>query len=125
MLETATDAVISIDQGGRIIFANQATTKTFGYQIPEMIGQPLTLLMPEYMRDLHKAGFQRYQKTNQRHLDWQGAQLIGLRKNGEEFPVEVSFGEVLKNGHHIFTGFIRDSQETGSFGSTKETATSV
>ena len=57
VLETATDAVISIDQGGKIIFANQATTKTFGYQIPEMIGQPLTLLMPEYMRDLLKRDF--------------------------------------------------------------------
>jgi formate hydrogenlyase transcriptional activator len=76
-----------------------------------MIGQPLTMLMPEYMRKLHKAGFQRYQKTNRRHFDWQGVQLIGLRKNGEEFPVEVSFGEGLKNGRHVFTGFIRDITE--------------
>ena len=111
VLEAAIDAVISIDQGGLIIFANQAATKTFGYQIPEMIARPLTLLIPEYLRELHKAGFQRYPATNQRHLDWQGAQLIGLRKNGQEFPVEVSFGEVLKNGHRIFTGFIRDVTE--------------
>src|SRR3984957_20106022 len=76
-----------------------------------MIVQPLTMLMPEYMRELHKAGFQRYQETNRRHFDWQGVQLIGLRKNGEEFPVEVSFGEGLKNGHHVFTGFIRDITE--------------
>ncbi|MGD0966029.1 MAG: PAS domain S-box protein [Candidatus Acidiferrales bacterium] len=111
VLETATDSVVSVDQTGQIIFANPATTKTFGYYIPEMIGQPLTMLMPEYMRKLHKAGFQRYQKTNRRHFDWQGVQLIGLRKNGEEFPVEVSFGEGLKNGRHVFTGFIRDITE--------------
>ncbi|MBZ5537887.1 MAG: sigma 54-interacting transcriptional regulator [Acidobacteriia bacterium] len=111
VVETATDAVVSVDQSSQIIFANPATTRTFGYQISEMIGQPLTMLMPEFMRELHKAGFQRYLKTNQRHADWQGVKLIGLRKNGEEFPVEVSFGEVVKDGHHIFTGFIRDTTE--------------
>jgi PAS domain S-box-containing protein len=111
VLETATDSVVSIDERSQIIFANPATTKTFGYQISEMIGQPLTMLMPEVMREAHKAGFQRYVKTNQRHVDWRAFQIIGLRKNGEEFPVEVSFGEVLESGHHIFTGFIRDTTE--------------
>jgi len=111
VLETATDAVVSIDETGQIVFANPATTKIFGYQISEMIGQPLTMLMPEVMREVHKAGFQRYLKTNQRHADWGGLQLIGLRKNGEEFPGEVSFGEVLESDHHIFTGFIRDTTE--------------
>jgi PAS domain S-box-containing protein len=76
-----------------------------------MIGQPLTMLMPEYVRELHKGGFQRYLKTNQGHLDWNGVQLIGLRKNAEEFPIDVSFSEVLKKGDHIFTGFIRDTTE--------------
>src|SRR5260370_13579590 len=111
VLETATDGVVSVDEKGQIIFANPATTKTFGYQISEMIGQPLTMLMPEVMREVHKAGFQRYLKTNQRHADWRGIQLIGLRKDGEEFPGEVSFGEVRESGHHIFTGFIRDTTE--------------
>ena len=108
MVETATDAVVSIDQRSQIILANPATTRTFGYQISELIGQPLTILMPEFMRELHKAGFQRYLETNHRHVDWQGVQLTGLRKSGEEFPIEVSFGEIVKNGHHLFTGFIRD-----------------
>jgi PAS domain S-box-containing protein len=108
VVETATDAVVSVDQRSQIILANPATTRVFGYQIPEMIGQPLTMLMPEFMREIHEAGFQRYLETNQRHVDWQGVQLTGLRKGGEEFPIEVSFGEVVKNGQHIFTGFIRD-----------------
>jgi formate hydrogenlyase transcriptional activator len=111
VLETATDAVVSIDERGQIVFANPATTNIFGYHISEMIGQPLTMLMPEAMREVHTAGFQRYLKTNQRHADWGGLQLIGLRKNGEEFPGEVSFGEVLESGHRIFTGFIRDTTE--------------
>ncbi len=111
VVETATDAVVSIDQRSQIILANPATTRIFGYQISEMIGQSVTMLMPEYMREIHEAGFQRYLGTNHRHVDWLGVQFTGLRKSGEEFPIEVSFGEVLKDSQHVFTGFIRDITE--------------
>ena len=111
VVETASDAVVSIDHRGDILLANHATTTTFGYEPSELIGQPLTILMPEYLRDLHKAGLKRYQETSHRHINWQGTELIGLRKNGEEFPVEVSFGEIINNGHRVFTGFIRDISE--------------
>jgi PAS domain S-box-containing protein len=108
VVETASDAVVSIDHRGVILFANHATTTTFGYEPSELIGQPLTILMPEYLRNLHQAGLQRYQETSRRHINWQGTELIGLRKNGEEFPVDVSFGEITNNGQRVFTGFIRD-----------------
>jgi PAS domain S-box-containing protein len=108
VLETASDAVVSIDHRGDILLANQAATRTFGYEPSELIGQPLTLLMPEYLRDLHSTGLRRYVETSRRHINWQGVELMGLRKNGEEFPVEVSFGELANNGHSVFTGFIRD-----------------
>ena len=108
IVETASDAVVSIDHRGDILLANHATTRTFGYEPSELIGQPLTTLMPEYLRDLHEAGLKRYQETGHRHINWQSTELIGLRKNGEEFPVEVSFGEITNNGHPVFTGFIRD-----------------
>ncbi len=111
VVETASDVVVSIDHRGDILFANHATTKTFGYEASELIGQPLTILMPEYLRDLHKAGLKRYQETSHRHINWQGTELTALRKNGEEFPVEVSFGEISNNGHQVFTGFIRDISE--------------
>lgn len=108
VVETANDAVVSIDARGDILLANRATTRIFGYEPSELIGQPLTILMPEYLRDLHNAGFKRYQETSHRHINWQGTELVGLRKNGEEFPVEVSFGELNSNGRRVFTGFIRD-----------------
>jgi PAS domain S-box-containing protein len=111
VVETASDAVVSIDHRGDILFANHATTRTFGYEPSELIGQPLTILMPEYLRDLHQAGLKRYQETSHRHINWQGTELIALRKNGEEFPVEVSFGEITNDGHRVFTGFIRDISE--------------
>jgi PAS domain S-box-containing protein len=108
VLETASDAVVSMDETGAIRFANPATIRIFGYDPTELIGKPLTVLMPEWMRKLHDAGFRRYQATGQRHLNWQGTELTALRKNGEEFPVEVSFGELTREGHKVFTGFIRD-----------------
>ncbi len=111
IVEAASDAVISMDEGGGIQLANPATARIFGYDPLDLIGKPLTVLMPEFMRKLHEAGFRRYLATGQRHLNWQGSEVIARRKNGEEFPVEVSFGEMTSSGHKVFTGFIRDISE--------------
>src|SRR5438552_12798737 len=111
VIETADDAVVSADESGAIQFANPATIRVFGYDPAELIGKPLTVLMPEFMRKLHENGFRRYLTTGQRHVNWQSNEFTGLRKNGQEFPVEVSFGELTMNGHRVFTGFIRDISE--------------
>ena len=111
VVETAPDAVISIDERGAILFANPATVRIFGYDPAELIGKPLTVLMPEFLRKLHEKGFSRYLATGQRHINWQGTELTALRKNGQEFPVEISFGELSRDGHKVFTGFIRDISE--------------
>jgi PAS domain S-box-containing protein len=111
IVEAASDAVISMDETGGILLANPATARIFGYDPVELIGKPLTVLMPEFMRKLHEAGFRRYLATGEQHLNWQGAEVIALRKNGQEFPVEVSFGEMISNGRKVFTGFIRDISE--------------
>jgi PAS domain S-box-containing protein len=111
VVETAPDAVISIEESGAILFANPATARIFGYDPTELIGKPLTILMPEFLRKLHENGFSRYLATGQRHINWQGSELTGLRKNGQEFPVEISFGELSRDGHNVFTGFIRDISE--------------
>ena len=108
LVETASDAIVSIDDKGMIVFANPAIATVFGYEPTEVMGKPLTILMPEYMRKLHEGGFTRYLATGQRHINWQGTELTALRKNGEEFPVEISFGELTRDGHKIFTGFLRD-----------------
>src|SRR5215469_949498 len=108
VVETANDAVVSADESGAIQFANPATTRVFGYGPTELIGKPLTVLMPEFMQELHENGFRHYLATGQRHVNWHGSEFTGLRKNGQEFPVEVSFGELTRNGRRIFTGFIRD-----------------
>ena len=111
VVETAPDAVISIDERGEILFANPATARIFDYDPTELMGRPLTVLMPEFLRKLHEKGFSRYLATGHRHINWQGTELTALRKNGQEFPVEISFGELSRNGQKVFTGFIRDISE--------------
>jgi PAS domain S-box-containing protein len=111
IVETANDAVISMDERGAILLANPATRRMFGCDPVELVGKPMTVLMPEMMRTLHEKGFQRYLDTGKRHLNWQGVEVTAQRDDGQEFPVEVSFGELTNDGHKVFTGFIRDISE--------------
>ena len=111
LVETANDAVLSADETGAILFANSAASRIFGYDSTELIGKPLTMLMPEFLHKEYEIGFRRYLETGVRHVNWQGTELIGLHKNGKEFPVEISLGELTQSGRRIFTGFIRDISE--------------
>jgi PAS domain S-box-containing protein len=111
VVETATDAVITIDATSTIRLVNPAVTKIFGYEPAELIGKPLTVLMPERLASRHLMGVQQYVETGDRRLNWSAIDLIGLRKNGQEFPVEISFAEVINDGQRTFTGFIRDVTE--------------
>jgi PAS domain S-box-containing protein len=111
IVEAANDAVVSMDERGAILLANPATKRIFGYDPVEIVGKPMTMLMPEMMRKLHENGFKRYLTTGKRHLNWQGVEVTAQRKDGEEFPVEVSFGELTSDGHKVFTGYIRDISE--------------
>jgi PAS domain S-box-containing protein len=109
--ETASDAIITVDEDSTIHFVNSAIEDVFGYSSEELVGKNLTVLMPDYMRHLHEAGLRRYVATGQRHLDWEATELPGLTKSGQEIPLEVSFGEYKEHGKHFFTGFARDISE--------------
>jgi PAS domain S-box-containing protein len=111
LAETASDPIITIDEQSNIVFVNTAAQKVFGYERHEMLGTELTMLMPDYLRELHRAGFRRYCETGQKHLSWEAVDLPGLHKSGREIPLEVSFGEFRTNGRHYFTGIARDITE--------------
>jgi PAS domain S-box-containing protein len=111
IVEAANDAMVSMDEKGAILLANPATSRIFGYDLVEIVGRPMTMLMPEMMRKMHQNGFKRYLDTGKRHVNWQGVEVTAQRKDGQEFPVEVSFGELTSDGHKVFTGFIRDISE--------------
>jgi PAS domain S-box-containing protein len=109
--ETASDVILTVDEESAILFANHTTGKVFGYASAELIGQPLTMLMPEYLRRLHEAGIKRYLETGVKHIGWAAVELPGLHKNGREIPLEISFGEFHCNGKRHFTGILRDITE--------------
>ncbi|MDT7602453.1 MAG: two-component system, cell cycle sensor histidine kinase and response regulator CckA, partial [Acidobacteriota bacterium] len=109
--ETATDAIVTIDEASIIQFANQAAERIFGYTQQELLGAPLTILMPEALRHAHAHGLKRYAATGERKMNWQAVEVRGLRKDGREIPLELSFGEYAEGGKRIFTGIIRDISE--------------
>lgn len=106
--ETASDVVITIDSKSRILSINPAVKSVFGYEPAELIGKEMLVLMPERYRGTHKEGIARYLTTGIRHIPWTGVQLPGRRKDGEEIPLEISFGSYEAEGEQRFTGFIRD-----------------
>ncbi len=108
LAEAASDAVIRINHDSVIEFVNTAATRIFGHSIEDMLGQPLTMLMPEELRELHRAGFERYLNTGERHLNWECIEIAGLHANGGTFPLEISFGEYNSNSHRFFVGIARD-----------------
>jgi PAS domain S-box-containing protein len=111
LAETASDAILTIDEEDNILFANGAAERIFGYTVREMVGQKLEMLMPEKLRKAHQDSIKLYIKTGKRHIPWEAVETYGLHKSGKQIPLEISFGEFYKNGNHFFTGIVRDETE--------------
>jgi PAS domain S-box-containing protein len=109
--EAATDGIITINSESTILLVNPAAEKIFGYSIEEMVGRQLTMLMPDYLRHVHRSGIARYLATGHRHIEWAAVQLFGLHKNGNEIALEISFLEFIKGSRRFFTGIVRDISE--------------
>ncbi|MBI4528319.1 MAG: PAS domain S-box protein [Deltaproteobacteria bacterium] len=106
--ETAKDAIVSADTDGNIIYVNQAAESLFGYSANEIIGEPLTLLIPESLRDTHLQGFLRFVQTQEPRLIGKTVEVVGKKKNGLDIPVEVSLTSWKVGQETFFTGIIRD-----------------
>ncbi|WP_027152829.1 PAS domain S-box protein [Mesorhizobium sp. WSM2561] len=109
--ETASDAIITIDSTSIILFANRATEKIFGYTVAEMVGNELTMLMPNHLRGVHRSSLARYLKDGRRHISWEAVELLGLHRDGQVIPLELSFAEYVSNGERRFTGIARNVSE--------------
>ncbi|MEZ5386026.1 MAG: PAS domain S-box protein [Prosthecobacter sp.] len=112
IVETAVNAIITIDENCVIETANSATERLFGYQRSEIIGQNIHILMPQPYRDRHDGYVAKYLKTGQKRIIGIGREAVAQRKDGSVFPIDLSVGEaVLPSGRRIFTGIIRDLTE--------------
>ena len=108
VVQTAYDAIITMDSRGLITFWNYGAETMFGYSAEEAVGMPLTMIMPERYRRTHAAGLGRVVSTGKTRVVGHRVELNGLRKGGTEFPIELSLAEWRIENELSFTGIIRD-----------------
>ena len=111
LVEADPDGVVIIDADSTILAVNPAMGRIFGYTTEQMVGKPLTVLMPHRLREGHMRGTRRYLLTGERSIPWRGVQVPAMRRDGTEFPVEINFGEYTASGRRVFAGYITDITE--------------
>ena len=111
ILDTVPEAMIVIDERGIMRSFSSAAERLFGYGEDEALGQNVKILMPTPYRENHDGYLQRYIRTGERHIIGIGRVVVGLRKDGSTFPMELAVGEMNSGNRRFFTGFIRDLTE--------------
>ena len=111
ILETIPDAMIVIDNRGIMQSFSVAAERLFGYGAAEVLGKNVKMLMPSPYRDGHDGYLQRYNVTGERRIIGIGRIVVGERKDGSTFPLELTVGEVKTGQQSFFTGFVRDLTE--------------
>jgi two-component system, LuxR family, sensor kinase FixL len=111
ILDTVPDALVVIDKQGVIQFFSVAAERLFGFSPAEVIGQNVSVLMPSPYREEHDGYLARYRATGERYIIGVGRIIVGRRKDGSTFPMELTVGEVNLPGTQLFTGFVRDLTE--------------
>jgi PAS domain S-box-containing protein len=113
ILENVVDAVININEQGIIENFNPAAEQMFGYTANEVVGTNVSLLMPSPYREEHDRHLKRYRLTGTKNIIGLSQEVIGMRKNGQTFPLQLAVSEVIKISHanersSLFTGIVRD-----------------
>jgi two-component system, LuxR family, sensor kinase FixL len=108
IVETSPDGLITIDEHCAIQSFNPAAEQMFGYSAAEVLGRNVACLMPSPYREQHDAYVERYLRTGEKRIIGIGREVLGQRKDGGIFPLELAVGEVHAQGRRIFAGFVRD-----------------
>jgi two-component system sensor kinase FixL len=111
VIQTATDGIIIIDQRGSILKVNDAASKLFGYQVEELLGRNINMLMPRNYSEKHDGYLQHYHTTGEKKIIGIGREVEGKRKNDTIFPCYLSISEVRLTESVIFTGIVHDLTE--------------
>lgn len=111
IVDHATEGIVTIDAAGTIEKVNDAALRMFGYDPGELIGRNVKVLMPEPYRGEHDEYLARYLRTGERKIIGIGREVVGVRKDGSEFPIDLSVGEGEIDGHKFFTAITRDITE--------------
>jgi two-component system sensor kinase FixL len=111
VLDTVPDAMVVIDTRGIMQSFSATAERLFGYRADEAIGQNVSILMPQPYRGHHDAYLARYMATGERRIIGVGRLVVGQRKDGSTFPMELAVGEMRSGDRRFFTGFVRDLTE--------------
>ncbi|MFD2239119.1 PAS domain-containing sensor histidine kinase [Aureimonas populi] len=111
ILDTVPDAMIVIDGAGTMRSFSKAAEALFGWTAQEAVGRNVSLLMPQPYRRDHDGYIARYERTGERRIIGTGRVVVGERKDGSTFPMELAVGEAKGTGQPFYTGFIRDLTE--------------
>jgi PAS domain S-box-containing protein len=111
ILHTAVEGIITIDERGLIESVNRAAEKLFGYSGAELFGKNVSLLMPSPYREHHDGYLQNYLRTGEAKIIGIGREVVGQKKDGSIFPMDLSVGEVKLASGRLFTGIVRDITE--------------
>jgi two-component system, LuxR family, sensor kinase FixL len=111
ILDTIPDAMVVIDEQGIIRSFSTAAQRLFGYIPAEAVGRNVNMLMPSPYREGHDGYLKRYLRTGERRIIGIGRVVVGERKDGSTFPMELAVGEMNSSNKRFFTGFIRDLTE--------------
>lgn len=111
ILDTVPDAMIVIDEAGIMQSFSSAAERLFGWRAEEAVGRNVSLLMPSPHREAHDGYLERYYRTHERRIIGIGRVVVGERKDGSTFPMELAVGEMRAPDGRFFTGFVRDLTE--------------
>jgi two-component system sensor kinase FixL len=111
ILDTVPDAMVVIDERGLMHSFSAAAERLFGYRPDEVLGKNVKILMPSPYREGHDGYIERYLRTGERRIIGVGRVVVGERKDGSTFPMELSVGEMRSGQQRFFTGFVRDLTE--------------
>ncbi len=111
VVETAVDGIITISERGVVESLNPAAERLFGYRRDEVIGRNISMLMPSPYREEHDRYLSNYRATGMPHIIGTGREVVGKRKDGSTFPLELTVSEVKLRDRRVFTGVVRDVTE--------------
>lgn len=111
ILETAVDGIITITEAGVVESLNPAAERIFGYAAQELLGQNVKILMPPMYRAVHDDYITNYLDTGLKKIIGIGREVVGMRKNGNTFPMHLAVSEVRLGERRLFTGLVRDLSE--------------